>query len=305
MADIGIEVSRYAAALPERSRGVALMACGALLFAVMGALAKGAAATIPTFELVCARSAVTLLAMEVLRRKLAVPLQFRDVPMLASRTVGGFVAISCYFHSLRFIPLGEAVLLNSMSPVLTSVAAVWLLHEHMTWAKAAGLAVSLGGLWLLLGGREVGSLQGQGALLGAASAIASSWALISLKKAQGSNRSLLIVWALAAVCVLGSLLFVDSSWRIPGWYDAALLLGTGAAAAGAQLLMTSGYRLLEATEASVYGFMTPVFAMALGIAWFGEWPSMRAALGGAAIVGAGAGVAWFTGRSAEVGSVAK
>lgn len=277
--------------LPARGRGVALIAGGALLFAVMGAMAKGASASIPTFELVAARSAITLLAMELLRRQLRVPLVFHDWPILASRTLAGFVAIACYFHALRFIPLGEAVLLNNLSPVLTACAAVWLLGEKMNVIKALALVSSLVGLWLLVGRRSGGTAQSQGALLGAASGIASAWALISLKKAAKRNRSLLIVWALAATSVVGSLLMADRNWVQPDLREAALLAGTGLAAAAAQLLMTSGYRLLEASEASVFGFLTPLFAMLIGGLLFAEWPGPRAALGGALIVVAGVAVA--------------
>ena len=295
MAEHGIEVSRVEA-LPDRRRGVALMVMGALCFAGMAALAKAASADIPTFEVVAARSAVTWAAMEVLRRRLGAKLQFFDLPILASRTIAGFVAIACYFHALRIIPLGEAVLLNSMSPVLTAVGAVWFLGEKMTWFRAVAIAISVTGLWLLLGARDLGTLQGQGALIGAASALASAWALISLKKAGKRNRSLLIVWALAMVSTVGSLLFVDSGWQVPDGQEAFLLLATGVSAAVAQLLMTSGYRLLDASEASIYGFLTPLFSMVLGGVLFAEWPQQRAILGGLLILGAGIGLALRVGE---------
>ncbi len=290
LAEFQVEVSRIIA-LPDRSRGVALIALGALLFAIMGAMAKGASASIPTFELVAARSAVTLVAMEGLRRKLQVPLVFFDWPVLASRTIAGFVAIACYFDALRFIPLGEAVLLNNMSPVLTSVAAVGLLGETLSKIRIVALVASFAGLWLLVGQRHGDSTQNYGAWLGAASAVASAWALISLKKAAKRNRSLLIVWALAATSTVGSLILADSNWIVPDSREAVLLLGTGLAAAMAQLLMTSGYRLLDASEASVYAFLTPLFSMLLGGVLFAEWPGPQAMAGGLLIVAAGIAVA--------------
>jgi drug/metabolite transporter (DMT)-like permease len=280
----------------QRRRGILLIVSGALLFAAMGAMAKGASRTIPTFELVGARSLVTWLAMEGLRRRMGLALRFSQPWALASRTIAGFVAIACYFHALRFIPLGEAVLLNNTSPVLTSVAAVWLLGERLTWLRVAALATALGGLWLLLGPRDLASVEGHGALLGIASAVAGSWAMISLKKASAGNRSVMIVWALAAVSTLGSLLVADRAWQWPDGREGALLIGTGLAAAGAQLLFTSGFRLVDASEAGVYGLLTPVFATLLGGLLFGEWPGGTALLGGVLIVAAGAGSAWLQAR---------
>ncbi len=291
MPETGVEISQIALR-PDRGKGIALIAAGALLFAAMGAMAKGASASIPTAELVAARSLVTLLAMELLRRRIGAPLRFVRVPYLLSRTIAGFIGIVCYFHALRFIPLGEAVLLNNMSPVLTSFAAVWLLGERLTTWKLAALAVSMLGLWLLVGARDLGTVQGQGALLGAASAVAGAWAMISLKKAAVGNRSVMIVWALAAVSFLGSVALADHSWLWPDSREGALLVGTGIAAAGAQLLYTSGYRLLEASEASVYAFLTPVFATVTGGLVFGEWPQGHGLWGGLLILGAGVASAW-------------
>ncbi|MBI5610513.1 MAG: DMT family transporter [Deltaproteobacteria bacterium] len=291
MVETGVEVSQIAPS-PARSRGIALIAAGAVLFAAMGAMAKLASSAIPTMELLASRSAVTLLAMELLRRRMGVPLHFARVPYLLSRTVAGFIGMACYFHSLRFIPLGEAVLLNNISPVLTSFAAVWLLGERLTAWKVGALAVSMLGLWLLVGARDLDSVQGQGALMGGASALAGAWAMISLKKAAIGNRSLMIVWALAAMSLTGSLTFADRDWLWPDGREGLLLLGTGLSAAAAQLLYTSGYRLLEASEASVYAFLTPVFATIAGGFVFGEWPQGYALGGGLLILGSGVASAW-------------
>ena len=55
--------------------------------------------------------------------------------------------------------------------------------------------------------------------------------------------------------------------------------------------MTSGYRRLEASEASVYSFLTPLFSILLGMALFSERPGWRAGVGGLLILSAGIGTA--------------
>jgi len=300
VAHFGFEVSRLAP-VPDRRRGIALMVSGAALYALMGAQAKAASPNIPTMELVAARSLVTLLVIEALRQRMAVPLRFEQWRHVASRSIGGFVAIVCYFDALRYIALGEAVLLNNLSPVLTALLAVWFLGERMTWFRAGATAVSIVGMWLLVGGRSVDSMQGRGALLGAASAVASAWALISLKQASRANRSILIVWALAATCTVGSLAMADASWSLPSPRAAGLLVGTGVTAAAAQLVTTSGYRLLDASEGSVFGFLTPLFATLLGGALFGEWPGPRGLAGGGLILAAGVALAWWGSRGRRGG----
>ncbi len=275
----------------QRGRGVALMAVGGLLFAGMGAMAKLASPSVPTFELVAARSAVSWLVVELMRRAAKMPLEFQDIPMLGIRSVSGFVAIAAYFYALRYIPLGDAVLLNNASPVLTSIGAVWLLGERMTSAKIIGMATSMVGVWLLVQHRT-GVLETRGALVGAASAVAAAVALVSLKVATRRNRSLIVVWCLAGISTVGSLLLWDSAWVWPDRHEWLLLLATGVLASAAQVLMTMGYRLLDASEASVYSYLTPVFAVAISAWLFREPPTPATFLGGALIVASGAGVAW-------------
>ena len=281
-----------AAASASRWRGIALMAAGGLLFSLMGAMAKAASDTLPTFELVLFRSVVTWIVIELVRRQARVPLEFHGVPILLSRSIAGFIGVASYFYALRYIPLGDAVLLNNASPVLTTLGAVLLLGERMTVTKGVALAASMAGVWLLVGVHSTG-MAAQGAWVGAASAVASAWALVSLKLATRRNRSLIVVWCLAAMCTLGSLPFYDSTWILPDTArEWALVTGTGATAAGAQLLMTMGYRLLDASEASIYSYLNPVFAGLMGVLWFGDVPALATWLGGALIVVAGGAVAW-------------
>ncbi len=270
-----------------------LILFGGLCFALMGAMAKSASAHVPTFELVAVRFVITLAVIDVVRRRSRVPLQFFQVPILLSRSIAGFLGIVCYFYALQFISLGDAVLLNNASPVLTSLGAVWLLGEHMTATKALALLASLAGVWFLVHDKT-GVLESRGALVGALSAVASAWALVSLKIATRQNRSVMVVWSLAAVgCVISLAVGLwQRNWIVPGATDAWLMVATGVFSAMAQLSMTMGYRLIDASEAAIYSYVTPVFAVTLEAVWLARAPSPWTLAGGTLIIGAGAAVAW-------------
>lgn len=271
------------------------------MFAGMGALAKLASPSVPTFELVAARSAVAWAVVEVVRRQARVPLAFHDRGALLLRSFAGFLAVASYFYALRYIPLGDAVLLNNASPVLTSIGAVWLLGERMTVAKVVAMVASMVGVWLLVQHRT-GVMESRGALVGAFSALVSAVALVSLKVATRRNRSIIVVWSLSGLSTLFSFTLIDRDWLWPDGREGLLLLGTGVAASVAQLLMTAGYRLLDASEASVYSYLTPVFAVLLSAVLFRDLPTPSSVAGGALIVASGAGVAWFS-RQSYRGSV--
>jgi drug/metabolite transporter (DMT)-like permease len=282
-----------------RRQGVALVLLAAVLFTVMGTLAKFASAQVPTMQLVAARSAVTWLAVELLRRRMGVPLVFHRKGALALRSAGGFVAISAYFHALRSIPLGDAVMINHSSPVLISVGAVFVLGERMTAVRAGGLAAALVGVWLLVD-VGTGGLAREGALAAVVSAVASAFAVLALKVASHENRAVIIVWCFGAVSTLGALASIDSAWVTPDARETALLIGTGLAGAAAQLVSTSAMRRLDASEAVVFGYAAPLLAVVAGITVFGDRPGATTWLGGALIVASGVGVAWLGRPAAKV-----
>ena len=272
----------------DRVRGILYILFGGILFAAMGAMAKQESHAVPTFELVCVRSFVTLLVVDLVRRRARVPLAFADKWVLLSRSTAGFIAIGAYFYALRTIPLGDAVLLNNASPALTSLGAVLLLGERMTVEKGVAMVFSTVGVWLLVRHR-LGTLEAEGAIVGALSAVFSAWALVSLKVATRRNRSVIVVWCLAAACAFGSLFTIPfgEPWRIPGGIDDVLLIGTGVSAAFAQLLMTSGYRLMDASEAAIYSYFNPLVAVLTGVVVFGDALGPATWWGGALIIGSG------------------
>ena len=181
-----------------------------------------------------------------------ISLRFAQRPALVSRSVAGAISVFLYFFALRSIPLSHAVLLNNTSPVLTALGAVLVLGERPSWLKAACLMVSMAGVWLLLqtdGGGPIGI----GTWAAAASAVTAAWALVSLKVATRENRSVIVVWSLAAVGTVASAVagLAQGDWVQPDWRDACLMAGTGVLSGAAQLLATAGYRAMDASEAAV------------------------------------------------------
>ena len=76
-------------------------------------------------------------------------------------------------------------------------------------------------------------------------------------------------------------------WVTPtGWHWGALV-GVGVLSAGAQLLMTEGYRSGEATMLAPFEYGAIVYATLLGLVIWGEWPDVGDFVGIAVLVGSG------------------
>ena len=66
-----------------------------------------------------------------------------------------------------------------------------------------------------------------------------------------------------------------------------MLVGVGVLSAGAQLLMTEGYRSGEATMLAPFEYGAIVYATLLGLVIWGEWPDVGDFVGIAVLVGSG------------------
>ena len=105
------------------------------------------------------------------------------------------------------------------------------------------------------------------ALLGG---LLSAIAVVAIRKLQATDSPYMIY---LAQCVFGMLVIgyptatSSFAFALPLWL---VLAGIGILATVAQLLMTTAYRDVPATEGSLLAFMVPVINSVLGIVVFGE-----------------------------------
>src|ERR1700716_971297 len=130
------------------------------------AVAKLALADCPPLFLLMARfllaGAITLGAAAVLRTSvLRTSWHFtrRDIVVLALLGVANnALYLGLNYVGMRSISAGLSALIVSANPVLTAVLAAVVLGERMTWRKAAGLLLGVGGVAFIVEGRITGGI---------------------------------------------------------------------------------------------------------------------------------------------------
>ncbi|HET9948098.1 MAG TPA: DMT family transporter [Longimicrobiales bacterium] len=264
-----------------------LMAAGALSFSVMTALIKAAGGGLPLFEIVTGRSlVVALLAGTALRRqgRSLVP---RETGLILLRALLGFAALSCYFYSVIHLPLADATVIYFTNPVLTAVAAAWLLRERMTRRDAGLVLLGLGGVLCVA---RPGFLFGSAAALdpvavglGLASAFFGAAAYVTIRRMRHDPPLVIVFWFAVGTVVMGAPIVAHDFVGI-GVADALLLAGIGVATHLGQLCITWGFRLEPAGRASAVGYLQIVFAALWGWLLFGEVPGAWTWVGAAVIV---------------------
>jgi drug/metabolite transporter (DMT)-like permease len=201
----------------------------------------------------------------------------RDLLALAAL---GIVNTALYlglnYVGMRSISSGLSALIISTNPVLTALLAAAVLGERMTWRKAAGLLLGVGGVAFIVENRIAGGIDSPVGILFTIAALLSMVGGTILFKRLAPNGGLWIgngVQNLAGGLALVPFAFTLESIGevVPTW---SLIISL---AYSALLVSVVGYLLwfhlltsCGATAASAYHFMMPPLGMLFGWLLLGE-----------------------------------
>jgi drug/metabolite transporter (DMT)-like permease len=180
------------------------------------------------------------------------------------------------YIGMRSISSGLSALIVSTNPVLTALLAAFVLDERMTWRKAAGLLLGVGGVAFIVQGRIAGGVDSPVGILFTLGALVSMVGGTILFKRLAPNGGLWIgngVQNLSGGLVLVPFAFtlesvseVTPSWPlIISLAYSALLVSVVGYLLWFYLLTRSG-----ATAASAYHFLMPPLGMMFGWLILGE-----------------------------------
>lgn len=277
-------------ALPPASNealGITLRILSTLAFALMGVCVKALGDTVPLGQVVFFRSAVALLP-------LAAYLWWRgDWPggLKTSRPMGhigrclmGAAAMFTSFATIRLLPLAEATMLSYLAPVMLTLLAWALLGEHLSARRIAGVVLGLAGAAAFCLPAFAGVLPdagGLGVVLGLVTAVLTAGALIQVRRLTllGEGAGAIAFW-FAVISALGGLATLPWGWAWPGPAGLALLIATGLAGGLAHILMTLSFAHADASALAPFEYLSVLWAVFLGFAFFAEVPGLAFLLAG-------------------------
>jgi drug/metabolite transporter (DMT)-like permease len=212
----------------------------------------------------------------------------------------GLGATGIFFYNLFFlygmqhISAGRGALVVATTPVITLLAAAWLLHEGMSSAKALGSVLAMIGCLTVIGrgdplallGGKVGA--GETLILGCAV----MWAAYTLLGRLGTkSMSALVMTAYASCAGFLMLLLaalVDGPAQLipdftPGAWGAILFLGLFGTTLGFTWF-SSAVQQIGAQRASIFVNLVPLFAVLQGALLLGERLDLSALVGGLLVI---------------------
>ncbi len=267
------------------------MLLASLSFAFMGGFVKLLTTSMPPLEITFFRNSigVVLIGVTLFNNPLK---QIGGKPLLLLfRGMIGFLSLLAYFYIIAFIPLGEAVTYNKLSPIFVALFAYIFLGEKLSlWAL---VGVVLGFVGIVLIAKPDGIAFDLYSLLGIFSGIGAALAYTSIRELRNyyDTRAIVLsfmvtgsvvplVLMLLTPCVPNPKLEIFfSSFVMPSSTDWFYILGMGLFATLSQLLMTKAYELSYAAIVGTISYTNIIFAMIIGIMLGDSFPDNWTLLG--------------------------
>jgi drug/metabolite transporter (DMT)-like permease len=268
----------------------AVAGIGAL--AVMDAIIKGLAAVYPTFELAFLRYLFgsTVIVAVVLWARPGWP-SWETLRVNGLRAILVVITATSFFYALGVLPLAETLALSFLAPIFLAVFAALLLREEIDRRVVVALFTGFLGMAVIVGGRldgVGGSLWGVAAVLLSTVTYALSMVLLRARAQRDPVVTIVAIQNVGPGLILaGPAAFV---WTPAPWADWGVFAVVGTLGVAGHLLLARAFAKAEAARLAPLEYTALVWAILLGLIFFGEVPTL-ATFAGAALIVVGAGVA--------------
>lgn len=202
-------------------------------------------------------------------------------------------------YSFVTIPLAEAYCLVFLIPVFITILGVVVLHEKVTIERWILVIASFVGVLLVVrpGFREIelGHLTAVGCALCAATATT----IIRYSSGAERRTSLFVLPTLYTLLFNLAMLPIFGA-RLPGWWELALLIVSGALGGVGYLLQIGALSIAPASRIAPMQYSQIVWALIIGALFFAEVPDWIALIGLAVVVVSGIATIFSDGARARI-----
>ena len=286
--------------------GYAMVTAAALLFAVNGTVSKVVLSSgISPLELTQVRTTGAFLGFALalgLARRATLRVRRRELPRLVVFGIAGVAFVQwLYFVAIGRLPIGIALLLQYLAPILIALWARTVMHEPVRRRIWLALALALAGLALVVEVWRGLALDGLGVAAALAAAVAYAVYVLMAERAVGErDPASLICYGFLFAALFWAV--VQPLWRFPAGAvdDDVSLLGHLSALSlpvwslmlfvvvvGTMitfLLVTAALRHASATSVGIVAMLEPVAASAVAYLWLAETFGATQLVGGAVVL---------------------
>lgn len=264
------------------NKGIRYMMLATLFFAGMNVMVK-LLPRIPVYEVIFFRALITLLMSAAVVKQAKLSFWGNNKKLLLLRGLFGFFGLITYFTTVKHMPLASAVTIQYLSPIFSTLLAIYILKQPMQPVKWLFYLVAFAGVVMVKSfDTRVDTFM---LLVGVASAIFSGLAYNMIGKLKGQDDPRVIVMYFPLVTIPLIIIPTAMYWVNPTWEEWLYLIGMGVSTQLAQLYMTWAFQAENIGKVAIFQYLGMVYALLLGYFMFDETFDWRSFAGMVLLVG--------------------
>jgi drug/metabolite transporter (DMT)-like permease len=272
--------------------GVRAMFLSTLFFFLANSFVK-AVDHIPAMEIIFFRCIVATTICLIGLKRAKASIIGSNHAMLLLRGLFGTTALFTFFTTLQHMPLAPAQTLQYLSPIFTTIIAIFVLKEGIAVPQVAFYGLAFAGVLLI--DQVDDRISPFYVLLGVVSAFCSGMAYNLVRSMRGKEHPLTVVFHFQAVGAIAGSIFLFFDWQTPQGWDWLCLVCVGVFSQLGQVFLTRSLQTEPVAGVAIVIYSGLVYAITVGWIIFGE-PQSLGSIGGMALVVAGVFASVMYGR---------
>ena len=247
-----------------------------LAFALANVFVKQVA-HLPTMEIVFFRCAFGVVFCYLGLRRANADWRGSNRKLLLMRGLFGTTALYLFFLTVQNIPLASAMTIQYLSPIFTTIIAIFLLKESVKITQWIFYALAFAGV-LFIGQFDV-RVSLFFLALGIVSAFCSGVAYNLVRTLREREHPLTVVMHFQLVGLIVGFLFTIFDWQTPRGWDWLYLLLIGAASQFGQIFLTNALQKERAASVAIVNYTGLIYGLLIGWFVFGEAQTVESLAG--------------------------
>ncbi len=236
-------------------------------FAVMNVFIKKVS-NIPAMEIVFFRCFVSMLLCFQIIYKDKADWKGNNRTLLLARGIFGTIAVYAFFITLHNMPLGTAVTIQYLSPIFTTIIAIFLLKEKVKPLQWVFFIISFAGVLVIKGFDSRISLMML--TIGITSALASGFAYNMVRSLKAKEHTMVVVLHFQLIGTLVGFLFTIFNWQTPQGMEWFYLIMIGVCTQIGQVQLTKALQQEKIANVTIFNYLGILYALFAGFIFFGE-----------------------------------
>lgn len=201
---------------------------------------------------------------------------------LLLRGLFGTTALYFFFVTVQNIPLASAMTIQYLSPIFTTIIAIFLLRENVKALQWLFYAIAFSGVLFIE--RFDTRISFFFLLIGVVSAFCSGVAYNLVRSLREREHPLTVVLHFQLIGVVAGFLFTIFNWETPRGWDWLWLFLVGLSSQFGQIFLTNALQKEKAASVAIVNYSGLIYGLLFGWFVFGEAQTIESVIGMSLVV---------------------